>query len=76
MTKKEHLMEYIARDVIEYLMVGDKTDMKEAMSQFFNSAVYEKLRDPDTGLYLLSSAYVYDLFRDELGNGKIIQQEI
>jgi len=35
-----------------------------------------KLNDTETGLYLCGSDYVYDLFYDELKNGKIVQQEI
>ncbi|MCL2112165.1 MAG: hypothetical protein FWH32_08000 [Clostridiales bacterium] len=50
--------------------------MKEAMSQLYNSEVFGKLNDAETGLYLCGSSYVYDLFHDELKNGKIVQQEI
>jgi hypothetical protein len=76
MTKQEQLMEYIVRDVIEYLVADDGMNVKDAMSQFYNSEVFEKLHDPETGLYLDSSAYVYELFRGELENGEIVQQEV
>ena len=69
-------MEYVVRDVIEYLMIDEKINLKDAMTRFYNSEVYGKLHDSETGLYLQSPAYVYDLFRDELGNGKIVQQEV
>ena len=36
----------------------------------------EKLQDIETGLYLESSAYVYDLFLNEMENGRLIQNEI
>ena len=35
-----------------------------------------KLQDEETGLYKESSAYVYDLFKDEMNFGHIIQAEI
>jgi len=69
-------MELIVRDIIEYLMTDEKIDIKDAMTRLYSSAIYEKLFDPETGLYLQSSAYVYDLLRDELQNGRIVQREI
>ena len=38
--------------------------------------VFEKLQDEETGLYLESPEYVYDLFKDELNFGHIVQAEI
>ena len=46
------------------------------MNKFYNSKVFEKLQDEETRLYLESSEYVYDLFKDELTIGYIIQAEI
>lgn len=48
----------------------------EAMNKFYNSEVFEKLQDKETGLYLESSEYIYDLFKDEMNFGHIIQAEI
>jgi len=76
MSKPEQLKEYIIRDVIEYYATDNNIEVKEAMTQFYNSEVFGKLDDIETGLYLLSSPYVYDLFRDELQCGKIIQKEV
>ena len=45
------------------------------MNLFYNSAVFGKLQDVETGLFLESSAYVYDLFRDERQFGRIVQRE-
>ena len=76
MTKAEQLTEYIIRDVLEHHVVKNGLGMKEAMSQFYNSEVFGKLNDPETGLYLFGSAYVYDLYSDELEHGRIVQKEI
>ena len=46
------------------------------MDKFYNSKVFEKLQDKGTGLYMESSEYVYDLFKDEMNFGHIIQAEI
>ena len=76
MSKSEQLIEYITRDVIEYYILDEKTEMKDAMSLFYNSGVFAKLSDIETGLYLNSSAFIYDMFCDELSHGVIIQNEI
>jgi hypothetical protein len=69
-------MEYITQDVIAYLMEDQPLDMAEAMRRFYTSETYEKLLDEETGLYLESSAYIYDLFKDECQSGRILQNEI
>ena len=76
MTKPEMLKEYIIRDVIDYYATDNGLEVKEAMSRFYHSEVFSKLDDVETGLYLSSSPYVYDLFCDEMQNGKVIQNEI
>ena len=75
MSKQEQLMEYIIQDVVEYTATDLGIEYDLAMNLFYNSAVLGKLLDPETGLYLESSAYVYDLFRDELQYGRIVQFE-
>jgi len=76
MTKQEQLIEYTTRDIIEYYIIDEKAEMKGAIALFYNSQISEKLNDIETGLYLESSAYVYDLFRDELRYGRIVQKEV
>ena len=76
MGKKEMLMEYITQDIIEFIVQDFSVEYDEAMRLFYQSAVFEKLRDPETSLYLESLAYVYNLFQDEMNFGKIVQAEI
>jgi hypothetical protein len=76
MSKFELLKEYIIRDIIEYYSSDDGLDIKEAMSRFYSSEVFEKLDDVHTGLYLCGSGYIYEIFRDELEDGRIVQKEI
>ncbi len=47
-----------------------------AMNLFYNTTVFTKLHDENTGLYLESSLYVYDLLQNELRNGVLVQEEI
>lgn len=45
------------------------------MDIVYNSLVFDKLTDVETGLYKESSSYVYMLLRDELNEGALIQEE-
>ena len=76
MSKREQLMEYITLDIIVFLMKDRELDVDEAINLFYNSIVFEKLHDEDTGLYLEGSLYIYDLLKNELANGVLLQEEI
>ncbi|WP_455639745.1 hypothetical protein [Parabacteroides sp.] len=43
----------------------------EALNQVYNSQLYEKIMDLETGLYYQSAPYNYRLLRRELTLGKI-----
>ena len=76
MGKQEQLIEYIIQDIVDMFSSDQNIEYDEAMNKFYNSKVFEKLQDKETGLYLESSEYVYDLFKDEINFGRIIQAEI
>lgn len=76
MGKKEQLIEYIVQDIVDMFSSDQNIEYDEAMNKFYNSQVFEKLQDIETGLYMESSEYVYDLFKDEMNFGHIIQAEI
>ena len=76
MSKQEQLIEYIVQDIVDMFSSDQNIEYDEAMNRFYNSEVFEKLQDKETGLYMESSEYVYDLFRDEMNFGHIVQAEI
>ena len=76
MSLQEQLIEYIIQDIVDMFSSDQDIEYDEAMNKFYNSEVFEKLQDEETGLYKESSAYVYDLFKDEMNFGHIIQAEI
>ena len=76
MCKKTQLIEYIIQDIVDMFATDQNIEYDEAMNKFYNSEFFEKLQDKETGLYLESSEYVYDLFKDELNFGHIVQAEI
>ncbi len=76
MSKQEQLIEYIVQDIVDMFSSDQNIEYDEAMNKFYNSEVFEKLQDQETGLYMESSEYVYDLFKDEINFGHIVQAEI
>lgn len=76
MSKQDQLIEYIIQDIVDMLATDQNIEYDEAMNKFYYSEVFEKLQDKETGLYLESSEYIYDLFKDEMNFGHIIQAEI
>ena len=76
MGKQEQLIEYIIKDIVDMFSSDQYIEYDEAMNKFYNSKVFEKLQDKETGLYMESSEYVYDLFKDEINFGRIVQAEI
>ena len=76
MSKQEQLIEYIVQDIVDMFSSDQNIEYDEAMNKFYNSGVFEKLQDKETGLYMESSEYVYDLFKDEINFGRIVQAEI
>ena len=76
MGKQEQLIEYIVQDIVDMFSSDQNIEYDEAMNRFYNSEVFEKLQDKETRLYMESSEYVYDLFKDEMNFGRIVQAEI
>ena len=46
-------------------------ELPETLGVFHNSETFAKLSDEDTGLYIESSVYVYDILKSEIKYGKI-----
>ena len=76
MSMQEQLIEYIVRDIVDMFSSDQNIEYDQAMNRFYNSEVFEKLQDQETGLYMEGSDYVYDLFKDEINFGHIVQAEI
>lgn len=76
MSKQEQLVEFNVQDIISYIVEDTGVEFDEAMNQFYLSETFDKLQDLETGLYLESSAYVYDMYQDEVKEGRIVQKEI
>lgn len=64
------LFEGISSDVVRYLVEYNDMTLSEALATFHNSETFSKLEDFETGLYIESPAYIYDLLMSELKHGK------
>lgn len=67
-----YLFEGISADVVRYLVERDGMNLKDAISTFHNSETFARLEDFDTGLYIESPAYVYEMLRAELRYGRLV----
>ena len=76
MDKKQQMIEYMVQDIVEMLTESQGIEFDVAMLTIYESEVYEKLLDTETGLYRESPAYVYGLLQDELNFGRIVQAEV
>jgi predicted transcriptional regulator len=74
--KIDFLKEFLIADVVAFIMEDTGVSADEAMDRFYNSQVFERLEDAGTGLYCESSAYVYELYKDECKHGRLVQTEM
>ena len=76
MEKVKQMMEYMIQDLIEIITEDQRLEYDKAMAVLYNSQIYDKIMDPETGLYMESPGYVYGLLQDEMNFGRIMQAEI
>ena len=62
----QNMKEEIVKDLIARLMDERGLTMQEAFDTVYNSRLFEKLSDPQTGLYFQSSGYVYSYLQEEI----------
>jgi len=74
--KKTLMIELVTADVIACIMDETGACMQEAMKAFYNSEVFDRLCDFETGLYRESGGYIYDLYSIELKNGRLVQCQL
>ncbi len=68
--KLNYLVECIIQDLIRYVVEDNNITIEEAMDIVYNSNTFEKLNNLETHLYYESSAYVYEILKEELQSDK------
>ena len=59
------------KDMAMWRMEDFKDSLEEALECVYNSELFEKLQDLETGLYYQSSGYNYELLKEEIKFGKV-----
>lgn len=67
----EFLIEYITTKVVEWIMQSEHVNLEQALVMFHNSETFEKLCDKDTGFYIESPAFIYEIFKEEQQRGTL-----
>jgi 3-hydroxyacyl-CoA dehydrogenase len=70
------MVDLVASDVVTAIIEDTGVSVQEAMKAFYNSEVFERLTDAETGFYTQSGGYVYDLYKIEKEHGRLVQIEI
>ena len=71
MKEIQYMNECMLRDLAVMLIDEYNISLVEALDILYNSDTFEKLQDPETGLYFQSPVYVFDFLQRELRQGKI-----
>ncbi len=67
----QFLIDCLVQRLTMFLMRDEHLSLVEALSVVYNSQLYEKIVDLETGLYYQSPTYNYNYLRNELKMGKI-----
>ena len=70
-TDFNYMKEALATDLAELLANDFDLTILEALDALYGSETYAKLSDPNTGLYVQSSQYVYSFLKNELLTAKL-----
>lgn len=66
----QFLLEAISTDIIGWLIRDNKLLLSDAISTWYNSETFEKVSDPQTGMYIESPSYNYEFLKRELLTGR------
>lgn len=75
MDNVKFLIEQSIQNIVCFIVEDEGVDYDKAIDMFYSSQVFAKLCNPATGLYFDSPAYVYELYKNEKKNGKLVQEE-
>ena len=65
------LIDTLTKNLVLKVMEEYGSSITEAMDMVYNSQLYEKILDQETGLYYQSAGYNYELLRHELRTGSL-----
>jgi hypothetical protein len=62
---QRQMIEFATMDLVSAVAVSRKVSPREAMRIVYESPFFQKLQDPETGLYRESKAYLLDRFKKD-----------
>ena len=65
------LIENLTKNLVLLVMEKFGYSITEAMDVVYNSELYEKILDLETGLYYQSAGYNFDLLHNEILTGRV-----
>lgn len=65
---RQFQIEVLTQKLIEMLMEDEKLTMEQAMDTVYGSHTYEKIENPNTGLFYQGAVYVMELLKEELNH--------
>ena len=74
--KIRFMKDFVTTEAVLTIIEETGISAQEAMKAFYNSEVFDRLCDSETGLYRESGGYVYSLYMDEKEHGRLVQMEI
>ena len=73
--KIEFIINCDVEEIISLLQEDYGMDMLDAFDTIYNSKIYKKLTDTETGLYVQSPLYIYEYLKEEIaGKSRLFQQ--
>ncbi len=61
--EQKYLTDYVLAGLTTLIMEKQNRTLPEALDILYNSSLYDQLSDPETGLYLQSKYYNYELLQ-------------
>ncbi len=68
--KVEFIQNCDVEEIVSLLQENYGMDILEAFDTIYNSKIYQKLIDTETGLYIQSPLYIYEYLKEEIGEPK------
>ena len=63
--EQDFLIQNVISQVVTYIAEDEKITTDKALQIFFSSELSKKIEDIETGYYLESPSYIYEIFKKE-----------
>lgn len=67
---KVFLIDFLLAELINLIVQNKKVSFQDAIELLYNSKLYDKIMDIETGLYFQSADYNYELLSEEMAFNK------